>query len=525
MSAPLRILPGGRAGQPSAAGMRTPPHNLEAERGLLGIVLRDETPAAAALARQVGVKAAAFYEPAAAAIWEVVEALSVEGAVPDLPSVMLRLQAVGKLEDVGGMPYLLRVTEGVATSMRLRQYAEEVKLLWERRHAIRMGSKFIDECYDASVTGQRGEFTKLAGELGNRLVMLGRVRDTRTLADRVTDVLADVQARAEGKEDRSGWLHTGMPTFDKYCMPFGSSKEDHFIGVAGGSGQGKSAVMRQWGHAWNKQGKRVLVYTRETSIDGWIEQAAAQAVGVDLMHLQETPRDILRAFYDELAWLRDEVVNRFLFVYENDASTPLLYVEELVAHYRAFEHLHGRPDAVIVDYLQILLPQKRCNSREQEVAYVSHTLQGECRRSGNVWVVGAQMNEQGLAAQRTLKKDENGRLEHRLPLPGDLRESQAFYHDVDRMICIYRPPEDCMGNNQVTQPPKRPEQWLCQIKRRRGGTNSVKCWFERRFTRFVEFNHAELRQAEALAVASTGRVQTSGSTSKADFKARRGGAQ
>lgn len=500
MSTPLRVLPGGRADGPAP---RVIPHNLDVERGLVGMVLNDETPSSAALVHQIGLRAAGFYEPALRVIWEQVEQLRAEGSVPDLATVMLRLQSSGKFEEVGGLAYLVRITSGApGTSLRVRQYAEELKLLWERRHAIQSATKLVEACYDPALTGQRAEFTKAAAELGNRLITLGRVQESRTLGERVGDVLADVKLRAEGKEDRTRWLFTGLATFDKVCMPFGSSKEDHFIGVAGGSGQGKSAIMRQWGHSFNKQRRRVLVYTRETSIDGWIEQAAAQAVGVDLMHMNETPRDILAKFYAELEWLRDEVVNKYLFVYENDAATPLLYVEELVAHYRAFEHLHGAPDAVIIDYLQILLPQKRCNSREQEVAYVSHTLQGECRRAGNVWIVGAQMNEQGLAAQRTLKKDDNGRIQHRLPLPGDLRESQAFYHDVDRMICIYRPPEDCLGNDQVQQPPARPEQWLCQIKRRRGGTGVVKCWFERQFTRFAEFNHGELRRAEAAAVAS-----------------------
>jgi replicative DNA helicase len=522
MSAPLRALPGGRAD--TFAPGRTPPHNLDAERGLVGIVMRDESPSSAALARQIGVRSGAFYEPALKVIWEAMEALVAEGSVPDLASVALKLGALGRLEEVGGYAYLMRISDSTATSLRLRQYAEEVKLLWERRHASRLVSEFWENCHDAAKAGERGEFVKLAGALGNKLVTLGRVQDTRTLADRVGDVLADVQARAEGKEDRTGWLFTGMPIFDKVCQPFGSSKEDHFIGIAGGSGQGKSAVMRQWAHAWNRAGKRVIVYTRETSIDGWIEQAAAQAVGVDLMNLRETPRDVLAKFYAELAWLRDEAVNRFLFVYENDPATSLLTVEDVVAHYRAFEHLHGKPDAVVVDYLQILSVDqkaKRCNSREQEVAHVSHTLQAECRRAGNVWVVGAQMNEQGLAAQRTLKKDDQGRIQHRLPLPGDLRESQAFYHDVDRMICIYRPPEDCTGRDQVTQPPAQPEQWLCQIKRRRGGTGSVKCWFQRKFTRFVEFTHAELRAAEAAAVASSQQKQVTqpGAVTKRDFKA------
>jgi replicative DNA helicase len=519
MSAPFRVLKGSKpddANKPSG-----PLFSEEAERGLIASVLVCPDPSAAAVAKQVGVKPASFYVPAHKVVFEVVERLAEAGMVPSAEAVALELQAGGRLEQMGGWAGFTRMSDAVPTTLRVREYAEVVKLLWERRHAINLAKAFVASVETAN---QRDEFVTASGELGNRLVMLGRVQDARTLAERVDDVIADVSARAEGKEDRSRWLPTGMDRFDKICQPFGSSKEDHFIGVAGGSGQGKSAIMRQWAHHWNRLGKRVLVYTRETSIDGWIEQAAAQAVGVDLMHLQEAPRDKLKEFQAELAWLRDHAVNKLVFIYENDASTPLLYVEDLVAHYRSFEHLHGQPDAVVIDYLQILLPKKRCNSREQEVAYVSHTLQGECRRAGNVWVVGAQMNESGLAAQRTAKKDEQGRLIHRTPIAGDLRESQAFYHDADRMLCIYRPPEDCNGNDQATQPPMRPEQWICQIKRRRGGTGAVKCWFERRFTRFVEFNRDQLLAAESV-VPSPKVTEETGPLSKAAWKAKKAAQQ
>jgi replicative DNA helicase len=474
---------------------RTPPHNINAERGLVGIVLNDSTPSAAAVARSIGVRPASFYEPALRIIWEHIETMANAGEIPDLSALSLRLSAAQQMQNIGGFPYLTQITSGVHTSAHLRKFAEEIKLLWERRHAIQVATSFVESCYSTE-TAERSEFTRVSGELGNRLVMLGRVADVRTLADRVSDVIIDVNARAEGKEDRSRWLPTGMPVFDRVLMPFGSSKEDHFIGIAGGSGMGKSAIMRQWGHNWNRLGKRIVVYTRETSIDGWIEQAAAQAVGVDLMNLSQAPDDKMKAMNEELAWLRDHAANKLLFVYENDENTNLMTVEDICAHYRAFEHLHGKPDAVLVDYLQIIAPQKRCNSREQEVAHVSHTLQAECRRAGNVWIVGAQMNESGLKEQQTAKKDDAGRLQHRTPVPGDLRESQAFYHDADRMLCIYRPPEDYFGNIQGRSPPPTPEQWICQIKRRRGGTGAVKFWFERKFTRFVEFSKTQIIESQ-----------------------------
>ena len=474
---------------------RVPPHSIAAERGLIGIVLSDDTPSAAAVARAVGIRSRSFYEPAMRVIWDHIEIASNAGEIPDLSTVSLSLSSAGDLASVGGMAFLLQITASVPTSVHLRKFAEEVKLMWERRHAIQVATAFVEQCY-SSETACRAEFVEASGELGNRLVMLGRVTDARTLADRVGEVITDVAARASGTEDRSRWLPTGMPTFDAVLMPFGSSKEDHFIGVAGGSGMGKSAVMRQWAHNWNRMGKRVVVYTRETSIEGWVEQAAAQAVGLDLMRIKDAPLEKVKLMNDELVWLRDYAANKLLFLYENDASNKLMTVEDICAHYRAFEHLHGKPDAVLVDYLQIIMPEKKCNSREQEVAYVSHTLQAECRRAGNVWVVGAQMNESGLKEQRTAKKSENGRLSHRTPMPGDLRESQAFFHDADRMICIYRPPEDYYGNEQASSSPLTPEQWLCQIKRRRGGTGAVKFWFERKFTRFTEFTKAQIIESQ-----------------------------
>lgn len=490
-------------------------HSLDVECRLLASVMIDTTPASAAIARQVGVRPEAFYSAAHRKAWEIIETLVARGVVPTSEAVALEITNLGALEFFGGWGGVAALSEMVPTTLQVRDCAEAVKLLWERREAIRIAQELIEKVRDSA---SREEFVADATGVGHRLLGMGRAGSVRSLAERLAGIEEDIEARSSGREDRSGWINTGIRGFDERLRPLNSAKEDGFIGVAGGSGHGKSALMRQWAGQALLDGRRVLVYSRETSIDGFVEQLVASWVGLDLMNVSQAPRDVVKAFCEKCAWLRDEVADKRLFVYENDPATSLLYVEDLVAHYRNFEHLHGPPDLVLVDYLQILLPNpkgKKCNSREQEVAYVSHSLQAEQRRSGITWVVGAQMNEAGLAAQRQGKRDDKGRLIHRLPIPGDLRESQAFFHDCDRLVAIYRPPEDCRGSSQDGPAVYRPEQWLCQIKRRRGGTGVVKCWFERRFTRFVEFSRAEVLESEQGATATTGQVTTTGVSKEA----------
>jgi replicative DNA helicase len=159
-------------------------------------------------------------------------------------------------------------------------------------------------------------------------------------------------------------------------------------------------------------------------------------------------------------------------------------------------NLYGPIGEWIVDYAQLFGTRRRFTNREQEMAYVSHTLQALVRELGGVWLIGCQFNEAGLVEMRTPKHDDKGRLIHRLPQRGDLRESQAFFHDSDRTLGLYRPPEDCRGQEQTSSNILNPEMWIVQMKRRRGGEGFVRCWFQKRFTRFVELGELDASERQ-----------------------------
>ena len=480
------------------------PHSNEAEQYLLAAMMLDETGEAWAVAQQCGVRSRAFFAVCNRMIYDVICDLRKRGVATSQDVVLEELKLRNQLEGVGGVAYFLEVSGRVPSALLARQHAENLVLLWQLRHTLVVATQLYEGVRDFSA---REDFAKLCGDVGQRLILFGHRAAPRTIAEQVGDVCADVLARASGNQDRSRWVYTGMARFDRVLLPFGCAREDNFIIVAGGSGHGKSAWMRQVAGAALVDGRRVLVYTRETSIEGFIEQLAASWCRVDLRALGEVPRDRIEDFARKCAWLSNEIADRRLWVVQHEAATPLLTVEDLEGHYTAFAHLHGHPDLVVVDYAQLFLTRKRCNSREQEVATVSHVFQALCRAAGNVWLVGAQMNEKGLAEMRAPKRDEKGALIHRLPNAGDLRESQALFHDADRVICIYRPPEDRDQRDQTgTNAGNFPEQWLVQIKRRKGGLGFVRCVFEATYTRFVEISRegAAMEAAEAAGAPAAG---------------------
>lgn len=499
--------PGLRAGEISL-----PPSSAECERCVISAALADETGGAVSVAQLAGVRKAAFYSATNQIVWETIELLASRKVPLGIEALVVELQARGQVDEVG-MPHLLEVTAVIINSGQIRHYAEELKLLWDRRHALTLAQQLRE---DALNFEQRADFVEQCGKLGLKLVSLGHKADGRTLSQRIDEVMVDVEARAFGKEDRSGWIYTGLPTFDARLRPLNSAREDQLIVIAGGSGEGKSALMRQFASQACEQRLRTLLFTRETTIDGCIEQMAAARAGFDLMHPEREPHDFRKKFMEQCVRMRDEWADKFLFCYEHNPNQPLLTIEDLVARARHHCWTHGTPHLVVVDYLQLFEPKRRGQSREQDVARVSHELQALSRELGGAMMVGCQMNEKGLAEMRTLKReytdkgDGKGKVIHRIPNAGDLRESQAIFHDADRVIAIYRPPVDSRDQDQTGPNIDKPEQWLCQIKRRKGGTGIVKCRFVKPYTRFEELGFPE------PATGSAGQT-------KAQWKGERGG--
>jgi replicative DNA helicase len=502
----------------------SPPHSPECEVAVLGSILCDSTPAGWALCCSLGVKPKAFFVPANREIWNAINELRRRG-VPDIDVsvVFEELKIQGKAEDIGGLPYLVRLGSFAPTSLRTRYFAEQLVLLWQLRHALDLSQELREAALEF---GGRDAFTATAGDIGQRLMRLGRRAPTKTLAEEITEVQEDVTTRAEGRVDQSRWISSGLPLFDERCKPFTGTREDQLVVIGGGSGVGKSVVLRQLAGAALLQNKTVLSLSRETSTAGFVEMLIASWTEFDLLN-PELNRDRLPAYRQKCSEMLERWADKLLFCVEHSASTPLLAVEDIEDQVHAFVNLRGQPNLILIDYLQLFGTRKRLGSREETVATVSHRLQALVRElPGTTMLVAVQLNETGLDEMRQIRREMNadgteGRVIHRLPKPGDIRESQAIYHDADRMIFLYRPPIDCRNADQRSPQVLKPEVWWYQEKRRRGGIGIVRCWFEKRYTRFVQVSRNEADSADEADAAGAGLVPPGG-MDKSEWKRRRG---
>src|SRR5688572_16925069 len=103
---------------------RTLPHNLEAERSVLGaVILRNE-----AMNEAVEViDADDFYRDAHRRIFEKMIGLSERNDAIDLITLKEELSRAGELDEVGGPAYIARLVDGVPRTTNVGHYARIIK--------------------------------------------------------------------------------------------------------------------------------------------------------------------------------------------------------------------------------------------------------------------------------------------------------------------------------------------------------------------------------------------------------------
>ena len=130
----------------ATAPERTLPHNLEAEKSVLGAVLihNEAFNNAAEL-----IDARDFFRDAHRRIFDKMVTLSERGDAIDLVTLKEELQRAGELDEVGGPAYIASLTDGVPRSANVEHYARIVKEKATLRNLIHSANRILSEAYQA----------------------------------------------------------------------------------------------------------------------------------------------------------------------------------------------------------------------------------------------------------------------------------------------------------------------------------------------------------------------------------------
>jgi replicative DNA helicase len=440
---------------PQAVAERTLPHNLEAERSVLGAILLHND--AFNLAAEV-IDANDFYRDAHRRIFDKMVKLVERGGAIDLVTLKEELGRSGDLDEVGGPAYITALVDGVPRSMNIEHYARIIKEKATLRNLIFAANKVLSTAYEAE---EDADFILDQAEHAIFAIADGKVRDgfvsLRDLAQSSLDTIEKLHSRKE--------LVTGVPTgfTDLDEMTSGLQPSDLII-IAARPSMGKtSLVLNMAQHVGTKTAKTVGLFSLEMSKEQLFLRMLTAEARIDAQRMR-------RGFLGEHDWGRlaqaiGTLSEAKIFI----DDSPSIGVLEMRAKCRRLAAEHNL-DLVIIDYIQLMQGRGRFENRTLELASISRSMKGLAKELNVPIVVLSQ-----------LSRAPESRADHR-PQLSDLRESGALEQDADVVIFIYR--EDLYADKNQPAAESEGVAELIIGKQRNGPTGVVKLAFIREFTRF-----------------------------------------
>jgi replicative DNA helicase len=437
-----------------ATAERTLPHNLEAERSVLGAILVHND--AFNTAAQV-IDGRDFYRDAHRRIFDRMVALSERGEAIDFITLKEELSRGGELEEVGGPAYVASLVDGVPRATNVEYYAKIVKEKATLRNLIYAANKILTNAYEAD---QESDLILDEAESSIFAVADDRLKAGFVpMRELVNESFPKIEQLFEHKR-----LVTGVPTgfVDLDEMTRGLQAGDLVI-IAARPSMGKtSLVLNIAQHVAVQPDHTVGFFSLEMSKESLFIRLLTSEAQIDshrLMSGHIADRD-----YSRISHALEKLSSMRLFI----DDTANIGVLEMRAKSRRLQAEHGL-SLIVVDYIQLMSARGRYENRTLELASISRSLKGLAKELNAPIVVLSQ-----------LSRAPESRSDHR-PQLSDLRESGALEQDADVVVLIYR-------DDAYNRDPNNPDAGTAELivaKQRNGPTGIVRLAFLREQTRFA----------------------------------------
>ena len=431
---------------------RVPPHNLEAEVSVLGAMMLSRD-AISEVSEIVGPED--FYRGAHRTLFEAALEMDNRGEPVDAITLADELERRDQLADVGGNLAITDILSKVPTSANAAYYGRIVAGHALRRRLIEAGTQITKLGYDTSE-----EATSAVDEaeaLVYRMAQHGKVSEFTPIKDLLTVGFERIEQLHE-----SGGSVTGLPTgfIDLDELTAGLQPGQLFV-LAARPAMGKSTLV-------TNIATNVAVQSRKSAILFSLEMSNLELIQRVLAAEAKVDSDRLRT-----GRLRDDdwpkisqAIGRLAETRLHIDDTPGTTLMEVRAKCRRLKQKSGL-DLIILDYLQLMTPSRRSESRVQEVSELSRGLK----------ILAKELDVPVIALSQLSRKPEE-RTDRR-PQLSDLRESGSIEQDADIVGFIYR---DEVYNDDTEFPG---EAELIIAKHRNGPVKTVRMLFLGGTSRFA----------------------------------------
>jgi replicative DNA helicase len=440
---------------------QTLPNSTEAEQALISSML--SYPNSVQTAIELGLHAEDFYVEAHKRIYGVMMTMFEEGKPIDSPSLLGKLNDLKMLNTVGGINYILELSETSVSSANTKYYAELIQDKAYLRNLIITAQQIAQDGYDTSVN-----LDDVMDRAEKQLLNVTRTRRTsefRAARDVVKDVLENIQKMSTQHSSVTG-TSSGFRALDR--MTNGFQRGDLII-LAARPSMGKTAFALNIGlNAAQITKQAVAIFSLEMPAEQLITRmlsVKSRITGSILRTGQLNSNNEWNALNEAAADLRQTKI------YIDD--TPTIRVAEIFSKCRKLQ-TENQLGLIVIDYIQLISSSSKSNgeNRQQEVSEISRGLKALAREL-NVPVIALSQLSRSVE-QRADKR----------PQLSDLRESGALEQDADLVIFLYR---QAYYEKDEERPSTEKTEVLIS-KHRNGPIGQVELAFEANINAFYNFS-------------------------------------
>jgi replicative DNA helicase len=475
-----------------AASFRTMPHNVEAEKALLGAIFVNN---------RAFETISEFLRPGHFAygphgrIYEAAAKLIERGQIADPVTLKRYFEADAGLVDIGGPAYLAELAASAVTIINAGEYGRLIYDLFLKRELIALGEVVVNRAYGGDVEETATDQIEQAEQHLYDLAVTGEYEGGfQPFKDAVVSAI-DMATAAHNRDGGLAGAATGFIDLDKLLG--GLHKSDLII-LAGRPAMGKTALATNiaynaaytYRHTEGREGAVVGFFSLEMSAEQLASRILSEQSNIssDRMRKGELSNDE----FNRLAAAATTLHALPIFI----DDTPALSVSALRTRARRLKRQHNL-GLIVVDYLQLIsaVSTSRNDGRVQEVSEITRGLK----------TLAKELNVPVLALSQLSRAVEQR--EPPRPQLSDLRESGSIEQDADVVMFIFREEyylerkrPGRRADDEEDDFNRRMEKWeeaktkvanladLIVAKQRHGPIGDVPLQFHGAFTRFADLD-------------------------------------
>ena len=484
-----------RATDPAATAgnvLRTPPHNYEVERALLGAILMNNR----AFERISDfLLPGHFADPVNGRIFRACAKLIEQGNQANPITLKTYLENDELVATAGGTKYLAAVAAGAVTIINAGEYGKLVYDLFLRRELIGIGEDMVNVAFDSEPDERATEQIEASEQRLYDLASTGTADGGFKNFDAALVEAINLAEAAHRREGALAGVTTGLVDVDR---KLGGLHASDLVIVAGRPSMGKTSLATtvafnaakhfQATDRAEDRGKQVAFFSLEMSAEQLATRILAERARIN-SHAIRTG-GLSNDDFGRLVVASQELNDLSLFI----DDTPAITVSAIRTRCRRLARQHRSGDQhglglVVIDHLQLIAPARgeRNENRVQEISAMTRALKALAKDLKVPVLTLSQLS-------RAVESRENKR-----PQLADLRESGTIEQDADVVMFLYREeyylgraePKDSAGHEAIVKWQGEMEEVhnLAEVnvaKQRHGPIGTVKLHFEADFTHFSD---------------------------------------